>query len=212
MPLDRYALACLDATWPRLAALVALLRTLCGGNNPFTRALRSQVLKLLRPAESLARRLLLLKAMQQPAPAAPNLAGTAPPPPSPAAPRRPQPPRFRLTEPLPDGSWLSETPFPEPEPRQHLVLDAARLAEPVIAAPTMTRLDALEDVLARPAHHARRMAAWLRSHNEPDGRRIYPLAPGTPRGAVKRPPDSTVDEALRNAHYYARQAFWANTS
>ena len=212
MRMDQYATGCLERAWPHLAALVARIARLLGGDGPFTRALRSQALKLIRPAESLARRLLILKAVQRSlAPAGPARPGTIPPAPPAASSRRPQPPRLALTEKLPRCDWISETPFPEPEPRTRHVLDNARLAEQVSGALTLSRLAALQDVIARPAHHAARMARWLARNVKPGSRRPYPLAPGTPVGAVKHPPDPAADEALRDAHYYVRKTFWSDT-
>ncbi len=218
MPLAPHAEICLEKNWPRFAALVALIASLLDGSNIFTRALRSRVLKLVRPAESMARRLLVLMALKDAssfgrlrlrlhkagkAPDVVSIAGTAPHP-EPVEGRAPHAPSLRLFEPYPDFGLLCS----EPPARPETPLDteqADRSAEPVNDAPTLARLAALQAVLANSHCHVRRMARWLARHTRRPGR-TSPLGVGPPPGAVQRPPDRPLNDALRDCHYFAREA------
>jgi len=63
-PLDPQAEICLARNWPRVAAMVARIVGLIDGAELLPRAVRNQALRLIRPAEAMVRRLLVLMAAQ----------------------------------------------------------------------------------------------------------------------------------------------------
>lgn len=181
---------CARMNWPRLRALVAQVCALVGwasGPAPaqLPAYLRLAALRLLRPAEAMARRLVLLEAVAEALPSVKISAHPGRDPGSPATGRRQaaKDPGLRreerklllpLTDTLPG--------FPAPHNDQRRIPDAevprVRLMDasavwtpppgasrdadrPVPSARTFARLAALQALLDDPAPAARRMARWL---------------------------------------------------
>ncbi|MEQ9314351.1 MAG: hypothetical protein RLN72_00780 [Henriciella sp.] len=200
--LDHHGTACLERSWNVFAMLLGLVRRLV--NSPlFTRANRRRACRLLRMAEAFARRILVLRAQELAIePQLNRPARSTPAASSEACPRNRSNPGLCLAEPLPDFVPLSDTPFPEPEPTDPVFLDPEEIPHP---APAARRLLVLEDILLRPAHHARRMAIWLRRFTEKTNR-SNPFRLGLPPGASQKPKDPILDQRLRDADFFARRA------
>jgi hypothetical protein len=209
-----------------LAALVAMAG-LADGRATLPRHLHRAVLRLLRPAEAAARRLIIVQArglVVAPRPrrqATMALPHRARPTPEPSRPlgfplldplRRPFLRRRPVRAGVPRISVPGfSVPFPvAPPPSPDDPVDAARLGR---------RLAALALVLDDLPGQARRFARWrVRDAGETNGlagaqkarqgrrvRRIWPLRPGPPPGSRRRPVHE-VDDVLRTAHGLA---FWA---
>lgn len=203
--LDVHVSACLEKNWPVLGMLIGLVRRLVGAA-VFTRASRKRTNHLLRMAEAFARRLLVLRAatlgpFAEPESAGKRAAGTRP-----QSGLRPEPASGRrclsLAEPLPEFVPLADTPFPPAASRLgagETDLDAE--TDPALA---VRRLAVLMDILDRPAHHARRMALWLKRFTARTNR-TTPFGLGRPPGCLRRPPDEALDRKLRDADYFARR-------
>lgn len=212
---DRYRQTALANAWPMLDRLVARLCVLAGlasssssaslASAPLARVLRCKLLRLLRPAEALARRLVLLLARELPADApaspvgksarTPSQSRTAPGPQS----------SFRLFEPVAAfsanavrgrrqrppksaGPRLLDLSGPFPQP-------AVQCDEPPAPRPCrlIARIRGLQRCLAAPERHAARLARAMfrRAASVAVFRRANPLRPGWPPGArsVHTPPE-----------------------
>lgn len=181
---------CTRMNWPRLRALVAQVCALVGwasGPAPaqLPACLRLAALRLIRPAEAMARRLVLLEAVAEALPDVKISAHPGPDPVSPATGRGPaaNDPGMRrearktllpLTDTLPGfpGPCAPQRRIPDAEvPRVRLMEAGAAWTpphsegrdadRPVPTARTFARLAALQTVLDDPAPAARRMARWL---------------------------------------------------
>lgn len=223
---ERHLAIAMERAWPllgRLVARVAAMLGLEGGTGPdrIPRFLHRRALRLIRPAEALVRRLIVLMARDMDLPAAAAVPASLTPQARAAlsrarrraaAARRTEaaPPRFQLFEPLPSLSGLMRERRAEPAgpgPRI-LFLDqpypVAPVTEPGMSAgPLIARLKALETVLANPGKRARRHAKFLarkRRSNAPPGR-LNPIRPGPAPGARSRhtPPD-LLDLLVYMAH------------
>lgn len=217
---ERHLAIAMERAWPLLGRLVAGVAAMLGlegatGPDRIPRFLHRRALRLIRPAEALARRLIVLMARDMAVPAGPRLS---------AVPDRDRPrrraaeqapagaPRFQLFEPLPTlaGLMRERRAGPAGPGPRILCLDqpypVAPVAEPGMAAgPLIARLKALEAVLANPVKRARRHAVFLarkRRSNAPPGR-INPIRPGPAPGARSR---HTPPELLDLLVYMANEA------
>ncbi|MEQ9314294.1 MAG: hypothetical protein RLN72_00495, partial [Henriciella sp.] len=111
-------------------------------------------------------------------------------------------PGLSLAEPLPAFVPLSDTPFPSSAPSPNgSETDPDAEADPAHAT---RRVEVLMDILDRPAHHARRMARWLKRFTARTNRST-PFGLGRPPGCLRRPPDETLDRQLRDTNFFARR-------
>ncbi|MCF6328457.1 MAG: hypothetical protein L3J02_01465 [Henriciella sp.] len=231
--LEPHAEQCLALNWPRVAALAARITALLGAATMLPRSLRNQALRLLRPAESMLRRLLVLMAVKQSAiwsrssphpepvkgplkrlPAAAK-AGVEHPHPEPVEGRG----RAR-NFPLPDPLHLPVMVAPPPPyatfgPRiwslgsEWTWLPAEpELPEMLPIARLQDRLARLQAVLDTPGKHVARMARWLarRGHGRRP-RRLFPMRPGRPPGYARRGNDQLGLSALLDLNHFAWRAF-----
>ena len=194
---DRHLTLAMARAWPqleRLAAMVGALLGLFDGAVParISRGARLGALRLLRPAEALVRRLIVLMAYQMdvktPAARGPIHVNHD-------AARQGQSikPRFRLFEPLPGFSGVFAAPGTQQAPEKA----TKSPDEPVSAAMLARRLEGLEAVLAAPEAHARRYAR-LRTRRRQRARpgRTDPVRPGYPPGARSRHTPGWLKEML----------------
>jgi hypothetical protein len=211
-----------------LLMIVASIVALLGGRDaegPIARGLRRAVLALLRPAESAARRLIVMTARglvaptvaPRPFPAA--LAGSA----SSSLDRTPTFPLFdrqkrygRLLRPEPRGVPRIRS-FWGPPLAQSIGLPEPPVSRPDPTAPVdggvlRLRLAALELALADLPRQARRLARLrARQAGRPHVPRRAPLRIGRPPG-WRRTPGRDVDIVLRDCHALAMDALRADTS
>jgi len=199
--------------WPRLAAIAETLAGLIGqdaGKLPATlpRPAWIAALRLLRPAESLLRRLILWRVREIMDEAWAQ--GAIPPPPSEAG--RSQPgkarqtaprtgastPHFSLFEPIP-GCGIASGPPPEPKAAAAREPVAGTPETPVSAARLIARFRAFEAALADPETRAAAFARFALIHRQrnPIFRRIHPLRPGWPPGIPSRHTPAWLDDTLR---------------
>jgi hypothetical protein len=226
-----------------LLAVVATIIALLGGReaaaNPISRRLRNAALALLRPAESAARRLIViaargLVAAPRSAPVffAPDLAGA----PKPGLSGVSRLPAFRLFDRRKRFILKLKVPPPSGVPRIRTFWSAPMRFQPAAAAPPTParpdpdalvdfgglrlRLAALERALADLPHQARRLARWrARERTRREGRPgvsvHQPLRPvlrlGHPPGWRARP-GREVDLVLRECHLLALDALALDTS
>ena len=197
------------ANWPRAAKLAWWARQLVKDPDAETiaRHVHAEVLRILRPAESMVRRMLLILALKAPiTPVAPAKAG-APghPVPTPATPSPPpdlprSPTAFPLTEPLTIRLPQQGLPYVKFGPRIHVFgsgmvwrpLPPDTGLAPLPTAPLLARLSRLDAVLADPDAHAARLARWIaRNRGARAAGRIIRLGPIRPRslmpGRASRP-------------------------
>ena len=110
---DRHLTLAMARAWPQLERLAALVGVLLGaaGRAQLSREARIGALRLLRPAEALVRRLIVLMARQMTVKAAPAVSGPVDPNCEAGKRDRSPKPRFRLFEPLPSLASV----FADPE-------------------------------------------------------------------------------------------------
>ena len=199
--------------WPRLAAIAETLAGLIGQDTNRLPATLSRpawiaALRLLRPAESLLRRLILWRVREIMDEAWEQ--GTVPPPPPAARPGQPVkprqtapqtgacPPHFSLFEPIP-GCGIASGPPPEPKAAAAPDPAAGTTEAPVSAARLIVRFQAFQAALAEPEKRAAAFArfALIRRQKRPILRRIQPLRPGWPPGIPSRHTPAWLDDTLR---------------
>ncbi|KPB00888.1 hypothetical protein [Ahrensia marina] len=189
-----------------VAALVALVQI----GNAVPHVVRHQILRVLDPAESAARRLIVLAARVQKsaeivsaASANPNLPDFA------AFNRTIQTPRFKLFDPRKRFDWLDDQPakqMPKAMPR----ISVIGVSDPVFETPKelnqdntalTRRLQALQDALSDLPREAKRLSRQMQKRKTaPAGpKRVPPLRPGLPPG-FRQKPDHTVDCVLKECH------------
>ena len=196
------------ANWPRAAKLAWWARQLVKDPDAETiaRHVHAEVLRILRPAESMVWRMLLILALKAPitpiAPVSPAKAGasghTGPAPATPGP--RPALALFPLTEPLTIRLPRQGLPYVKFGPRIHVFgsgmvwrpLPEETAPPPLPTAPLLARLSRLDAVLADPDAHAARLARWIaRNRGARAAGRIARLAPIRPRslmpGRASRP-------------------------
>ncbi len=189
--------------------------------------LHSAVLRVLRPAESAMRRLIVIAArglVVKPAPSRPMPAGPITgkgggnsrpsfqlfdPRKNFAAPHRRVfariAPRIHFfgNDPRVAALWAEPQPVADPPPPPDGLVNAARLSR---------RLQALKLALEDLPRQARRLARWrVRREKTPSLKFKSPMRPGRPPG-YRRKPDHEVDEVLIECHGLACDAMRPNTS
>ncbi len=207
-----------------IAALFAMLGL--AGVAPAARiphSLHRAVLRVLRPAESAVRRLIVIAArglVVELAPGRPKSAG-APIGKGGGHPRF----SFKLFDPRKSFAELRQprVRYTRNPPRIHVFpYDSLRPAPPPPAPPPpdglvngqriARRLQALKLALDDLPRQARRLARWrVRRENAPNPKFKSPLRPGPPPGHRKRPVHQ-VDEVLANCHWLAWEALKPDTS
>ncbi|MEQ1522874.1 MAG: hypothetical protein ABL936_16525 [Aestuariivirga sp.] len=188
------------------------------------------VLRVLRPAESALRRLIVVAArgvVVKPAVSRPRSAGAVKPRKGP----HPRIPSFQLFDPQKRILFPRRRTSKRPGPRIHMFNADNELvtiwppprpgnipAPPpsadgmVNAARLIRRLEALEAALADLPHQAKRLVRWrMRQEKSPDPSFKSPLRPGYPPGYRKRAVHE-VDELLSECHWLARYAGMPDTS
>jgi hypothetical protein len=211
-----------------LAALVAMAG-LADGRATLPRHLHRAVMRLLRPAEAAARRLIIAQARGLVVALRARKKAAMPPPRQ--AKLKPKPSRplgFPLLDPL-QRPFLRRRPVRAGVPRISVpgftaLFPIAPLPspdDPVNATRLGRRLAALALALDDLPGHARRFARWRargadraeisgfagakKTRQAPRVRRLWPLRPGSPPGSRRRPVHE-VDDVLKAAHGLA---FWA---
>ncbi len=214
-----------------LKSIVAALFAMLGFSGAATvsripQPLHRAVLRLLRPAESAVRRLVVIAArglvvkpaLPRPKPAGPIGKGSGHSPPSfqlfdPrknfASPRRRTftriAPRIHIfgSDPRVAALWQARPPAADPAPPPDGLVNAVRLSR---------RLQALKLALADLPRQARRLARWrLRRQTAKRPKFKSPLRPGHPPGS-RRKPVHEVDEVLIECHGLACDAMKPDTS
>jgi hypothetical protein len=186
------------------------------------REIHRQVLRVLRPAESAVRRLILALARglsvkpRAPRPAPSDIPGKGE-----GKPR----PSFRLFDPrnpLLPAPAASKAP-PRGQPRISFFGDDGVRTIALTAAPAerdaliestgiLRRLEALKAALDDLPHQARRMArALVRRRSSPRLRLLGPLRPGRPPG-FRRQPQHEIDHVLHRCDWLARELVTPDTS
>jgi len=193
--------AALARNWAILIALILQIRGLAGRPVLGAARRRAQIFHLLRVAEGLARRWLILNAgcarSRTACRKAPNRATI--PDASKTAPA--EAPLLRLLEPDPvlRPDDFSEQPFGAVQPFE-AALHGADLAAPAEnGAGIARRSQALLDVMRRPHYHTARMARWLRraaKTTQTAFGRFHPLRVGRPPGARRRDRSCEAQAAL----------------
>ena len=210
--LDQYALTCLERSWPRLVALVGQIASVLQGREGAPgRQAHIGAQALLRMAEAMLRRILVLMAADLPLPKG---KATTPPVdthtatrdrgpvilhvpaslglavhiamPEPTrhtrTPNPPRPPRFRLTEHVPTIDAAFSMTAATPTPGAPNFASQGNSTSPNLDR-TLRRLAALQDAMAHPDREARRMARWLaQGHANWRHARINPIRTGRPPG------------------------------
>lgn len=178
--------AALTRHWAVLIALISQISQLLGHAKWIERATRRRVLHLIRVAEALARRWLILNAkargLTEPSRKSRDMSARS----DTATGDRGATPSFCLLEPDPvlrpeDYSLEPFAPQATPTP-----VHAADPAPPMPVLALTPRLEALRDLAARPDHHTARMARWLRRAADKSRTafvRLHPLRVGRPPGA-----------------------------
>ncbi len=217
-----HAEQCLALNWPRVAALAARITVLLGAGAMLPRSLRNQALRLLRPAESMLRRLLVLMAIKQSAiwnrnSPHPKLSqGRRRTAKDQAARGRAPAQNFPLLDPLHLPSMVQPPPpYATFGPRiwslgsDWTCLPAeTELPELLPIARLQDRLARLQAALDTPGKHVARMARWLaRRGNGGRPRRLFPMRPGRPPGYARRGNDQLGLSALLDLTYFAWRAF-----
>lgn len=217
-----------------LLPIIAELFFLLGNRPRITLSLRLAVLRLLRPAESAVRRLIVIAARglaakpasQRPMPAGRIIrsGGSARKPGFKLFDARKRPTPLRLCKPAP--LVVPRIRVITPDPRIAMLWRAAVATVPaatpvlpaddglVSAARLSRRLEALKLALDDIPRQARRLLRWQARRARPDvypPRSAEPLRPGKPPG-YRAEPDHDVDDILIDCHRLALDALRADTS
>jgi hypothetical protein len=195
-----------------VAALVALVQT--GSIVPS--ALRHQILRVLGPAESAARRLIVLAARFQRSMSSPSASFARTHLPDFAAfNHATKTSRFKLFDPRKRFGWLDDQPakqMPKAMPR----ISVIGVSDPVFETPKKPhqdtaaltrRLQALQDALSDLPREAKRLNRQMHKRKaQPTGpKRVPPLRPGLPPG-FRQKPHHAVDHILKECHALVLQA------
>jgi len=203
--------ACTARGWEIAAGLIAGLSAALSPTRALRGAARREALALLRVAEAMVRRILLLLAGQV-QPAKSRAAEALPDFTLMTGPADPAP-RFALTE--PQARWPQDSPASGPRIR---LIDDALLAQSSAEPPDPTdpnaqfwrRLAALSHVLAHRRKHLKRMARWLAAAQARQGPgRRFPIRPGRPPGysRARRTRDPVTQSSLMDLSTFAWQNF-----
>jgi hypothetical protein len=218
------------------AQLWALLEAFGGADaTRLPRAVYSNILRVLRPAESAVRRLIVMAARDVVVEPVPPRAVSAQRVPKPTASRQtPAKPASRMAFPLfdprkrfnaqhvtytthtpriyviaPDAPFSPLSPQPQRLPERSLVPPASTL--PASAHRLVLRLKALIAALEDVPRQAKRMLRWrLRREAQVPPRFSAPLRPGNPPGHRERP-QQAIDTILAECHSYAQAVLSAPT-
>ncbi len=207
-----------------LFAMLGLAGEVTVGRIP--RPLHSVVLRVLRPAESAMRRLIVIAARGL-------VVKTAPSRPKPAGPIAKggglSPPSFQLFDPRKNFARRRRRAFARSTPRIHFfgsdplvaalwaaprpVADPAPPPDGLVNAERLTRrLNALKLALDDLPRQARRLARWrVRRETAKAPKFTSPLRPGRPPG-YRRKPDHKIDDVLAECHWLAFDAMRPDTS
>ncbi|MEH6696561.1 MAG: hypothetical protein V7675_16080 [Hyphomonas sp.] len=205
--------------WPRAKKLAWWARQLVKDPAAETvaRHVHNEVLRILRPAESMVRRMLLILAVKEPISPLPPAnrvpsAHTSPTHNSPVSPAKAgvaSQAQFRLTEPLTIRLPSDATPLVNFGPRLFVFgsgmdwrpLPSEAPLPPLPAAPLLARLTRLDAVLAAPDAHAARLARLIaRLRGVREAGRVTRLSPIRPRslmpGRASRPLGELTQSAI----------------
>ena len=189
--------------WPRTQKLAWWARQLVKGPAAETvaRHVHNEVLRILRPAESIVRRMLLILALREPvSPPLPAKAETK------AASPGSAPALFPLTEPLSLNLSRPGLPYVKFGPRIHVFGSGMvwrPLPEETAPAPLLARLNRLDAVLADPDAHAARLARLIaRLRGARAAGRIARHAPVRPRLSIPGRASRSLDRLTQAAIAY----------
>ena len=196
--------------WALLEVLVARLALMLGAAGPLSsRPVHTAILRLLRPAEALARRLLLLKAANS---KGFRLAPSTSPFPATTKQWRKiraggKAPRLRLLEPI-------RVRFADHDAPATIVPSICRRPSPARqrngdAMPVCglkRRLDGLKHAIEKPEHYVCSIHKWMISKRRKG--RLLPVRTSRLPTGVARGLDSGDRECLEDIHHFARQADW----
>jgi hypothetical protein len=195
-----------------VAALVALVQT----GSMLPSAVHHQILRVLGPAESAARRLIVLAArFQKSAGNVPSLQNSPNLPDFAAFNHTTKTPRFKLFDPRKRFDWLNAQPaklMPKAMPR----ISVIGISDPVFEVSKQPhqdntaltrRLQALQDALSDLPKQAKRLVSQMEKRKaQPAGpKRVPPLRPGLPPG-FRQKPVHAVDHVLKECHALVVQA------
>tara|TARA_R110001606_G_scaffold90494_1_gene202317 strand:- start:1282 stop:1998 length:717 start_codon:yes stop_codon:yes gene_type:complete len=207
--------------WPRAKKLAWWARQLVKDPAAETvaRHVHNEVLRILRPAESMVRRMLLILALKEPiSPVPPANVGvsahTSPTHNSPVSPAKAgaaSQAQFTLTEPLTIRLPSDATPFVKFGPRIFVFgsgmawrpLPGEAPPPPLPTAPLLARLSRLDAVLAEPDAHAARLARLIaRLRGAREAGRLTRLSPIRPRSLMPGRASRPLGELTRSAITY----------
>ena len=214
---------CLSLNWPRAAGLVqrVILLIALAGEAYLPRAIRNQAFRILRPAEAMVRRLLVLMAAKLPD--LPKLT------PYPVRSPHPEPvegrgraaehkatSRFPMIDPQSLPRWQdAPPPYAKFGPRiwclgmdwTPLPDDTPAELPPVSADSILARIAQLETVLGNRDDYAARMARFIaRRRASLKPQRRFPLRVGRAPGHCRTAPDQLTMSALRDLSTFAWEA------
>lgn len=204
---DRHANQAAGRGWQALARLVSAMLVLLERAGLSIHARRLHVLRLLRPAEVLARRLLVLMAAGLKEPVAvrdrqplPDTAGWS------AQRNGPQP--FGFVEPLAGGfsNWFGISAGREASRPSCSAGDEATGRVEAGLERIRARLAALQAVLDDPRRQAKRVARWMRAGGQ--ARRSLPICMARPPGGRPGHLDRDTVSLLLDLHHFARTVEW----
>ncbi|WP_018688113.1 hypothetical protein [Ahrensia kielensis] len=202
--------AAIDINRKALLRIVAALVVLVQIGNILPSPVRHQILRVLRPAESAARRLIVLAARFQKSVSGPSASSVSPNLPDFAAfNHATQTPRFKLFDPRKRFDWLDEKAAKQAikfQPRISLI----GVSQPLFEAPKQAhqdsaaltaRLKALQVALGDLPKQAKRLNRQMQKRKiAPAGpKRVPPLRPGLPPG-FRQKPNLEADYVLKECH------------
>lgn len=200
MALDSHEQTCLERGWTALGLLAILIARLTGAGL-FTQRLKRRVYQLLRAGEALARRLLILAALDEDLPAQPDRQRSQQTLAQEGVHDRPSPraSNFKLEEPFAAFHPLSDIPF-EPQTGHEPTLPDPDT--PADASHALARLKTLQALLIDPSRQITRMARWLAAHVQLDIGRRSPLC----QRGLSSSNDADIPQHLPDADLFARRA------
>jgi hypothetical protein len=202
--------AAIDINRKALLRIVAALVALVHSGQIVPSAVRHQILRVLGPAESAGRRLIVLAARFQKVASVSSASQSNPHLPDFAAfNHATKAPRFKLFDPRKRFDWLDDQPakqMPKALPR----ISVIGVSAPVFETPKQChqdsaaltrRLQVLQDALSDLPKQAKRLNRQMQKRKTaPAGpKRVPPLRPGLPPGFRQRPVH-TVDHVLKECH------------
>jgi len=212
--MDHVAL-CIEKGWGLVAGLLAALAYSLSSPAPLSGTPRHEALSLLRLAEAMVRRLLMLMARGLQRPYAQTAREPRPLPDfSSFAKARDPLARFAATEPL--ARYPAAAPETGPRIRclnlAEFAPSAQKMGKTEAQSPVLkARLQALQNIVRNPKRQASRMARWLTKAEALWGKspgRFRPIRPGYPPGYSKRRRrrDPVTLGALMDLDYFAKES------